>query len=338
QQRPPQQQPPTKCSKPLSSSSARYVPPDLIDLCDVAPDGIEWITYASSCTIGLNRLAESVAKQGIPLTVIGHGKGWRGWGLRLRRIHDYLVSVPDQRIVILTDADDVFLSPGCSARDLVTTFTTDFSTPIVFGAEKACFPDPHTWPLYKDPAKDGGKETPFKYPNAGGYIGRAGAVRELLRKTYHNDCQDDQRTIQQAHLANVSYYYEEGEGYVLYDKHDTPYLNAASWTSPDGTWDDSSSTSTPRPTRSELSRLSPLTSLDWYQTLFMNLWDVSISDLHVDKRRGRVKEFQVNGNGCILHQSGPKEVNRVIEELAGEFGFPYDREAVATARRNRGYQ
>ncbi|KAJ1560683.1 hypothetical protein HK405_006263, partial [Cladochytrium tenue] len=108
---------------------------------------VEWITYATSCSMGLRRLEISLDSAGIPLTLLGVHVPWRGWGQRLRAYHDHVAAVaavdPD-RLVVLSDGEDVFFAPVCSAADLVRRFLVLrglSGATVIAAAESALWPD-----------------------------------------------------------------------------------------------------------------------------------------------------------------------------------------------------
>ncbi|GJP49720.1 hypothetical protein CLOM_g8898 [Closterium sp. NIES-68] len=189
-----------------SSRVPGYYHPDIVDGC-ASNEGsaaltkssrsstegclVEWVVYSTECGVNLNRLAKLCHVAGIPLAVVGLNTMWRGFGGRLRIFRDYLHSLPADRIVIVSDADDAFILPAqhCRPVDIIQKFL-DLGSPMVFGAEKYCFPE---WWLYEDLYPKPSRETPFKFVNAGTYMGFAWAVASAIDAAYIGDCLDDQR-------------------------------------------------------------------------------------------------------------------------------------------------
>ncbi|KAJ3095847.1 hypothetical protein HDU97_006468 [Phlyctochytrium planicorne] len=131
------------------SRSETYVPAD--PSCgSVEECGVEWVFYTTACNSGVNRLAGLLEAQKIPLTVLGRGKGWRGWGQRVRAYHDYLSTLPKHRLVVLSDGEDVLLAPSCDADELKRRFRerTPATSPILVSAEMACWPEGNLWHRY----------------------------------------------------------------------------------------------------------------------------------------------------------------------------------------------
>ncbi|KAJ3215489.1 hypothetical protein HDU67_000347 [Dinochytrium kinnereticum] len=112
--------------------------------------GMEWVIYTTSCNLGVNRLASNLKEKGIPLTILGKGTGWRGWGQRVRAYHDYLSTLPKHRLVVLTDGEDVILTPSCDSGEIVRRYRerTSAASPILVSAEAVCWPEGNLWHSY----------------------------------------------------------------------------------------------------------------------------------------------------------------------------------------------
>lgn len=88
---------------------------------------------------------------------------------KLFRAREYYRTLPPDTLVFNTDAWDVFLQGGPDEVDL-----TAFSRPIIFGAERNLWPADLLDVYPPSP-------TPYRFLNAGGYIGPAGLLALLLR-------------------------------------------------------------------------------------------------------------------------------------------------------------
>lgn len=114
-------------------------------------------------TRGLHLLAETLKEKNIPLTILGYGTIWRGFHQRVRRLHDYLLRLPVDRIVVYSDADDVAFAPGCSKQDLLNQFLSfNNGKHVVLSAESPCFPDYSLYPKFVDPGSIGLRPTMYK--------------------------------------------------------------------------------------------------------------------------------------------------------------------------------
>ncbi|KAJ3279337.1 Multifunctional procollagen lysine hydroxylase and glycosyltransferase LH3 [Borealophlyctis nickersoniae] len=254
-----------------------------------------WATFATKCTKQSNRLAAQVSKIGIPLAVLGYKHRFRGYGYRLRMYHSYLMTLPQDTIVILSDTYDVMLQPGCSSQELLHAYHA-FNSSVVFSSEVYCWPfwpTPCPWwkfPTPPPPPKDrppGVRESRFRYLNAGTVMGRAGALAEFIESSYVADCFDDQESYINAYIKRL-------------ESFKTSYTLAHNNTEPP-------------------SHIRMGIELDYYQDLFMSLQGMIMADLAIDERKGRIRSRNTGGEGCVLHQNGDKGQSRILEDLAELF-------------------
>ncbi|KAJ3106546.1 hypothetical protein HDU97_006139 [Phlyctochytrium planicorne] len=185
---------------------------------------VEWLTYATTCAFGLNRLAAQLELAGIPLTVIGNGEIWRDFGYRMRMYHDHLILMDPKAIVFITDAEDVLLNPSCDAGSAIHKFLRRRipTAPLVFSSEGPCYPKSELKPEYAHSTKvinvPEGVRNPrdshhprvkvpsfenvplHKHVNGGTLLGRAGDLAEMIRRNYIDECYDDQLRFSEAYL------------------------------------------------------------------------------------------------------------------------------------------
>ncbi|KAJ3115122.1 hypothetical protein HK100_001451 [Physocladia obscura] len=339
---------------------------------------IEWIIYSTSCSLGLNRLVDVISeKADIKLKILGMQKGWRGWGQRIRAYHDYLTTVPDNRIVILTDGDDVLLTPGCNGADILNGLLRSSGagiSPILFEAVRYPWPDQMDGykfdkedlvmrpPGVRDPRKEGRRKfwmttsppSMYAFLNAGAMIGRAGDIRNLISRVYTDDCIDDQRAFINAYLSPTFWWDSDKHAAGLVKNVETAMqhvsvteveygigsrqhiesvktlrntiLDKIFAESKDGgnslRWKQAAKGVTdfggiPKHAR-------PLIGLDYEQDLFYTMYDVALNSMFVNNATKRVYVKRTGGSPCILHQSGTKATNRVLEEVSKTFGLVHD--------------
>jgi hypothetical protein len=88
-------------------------------------------------------------------------------------LHEYLKDVSDEELIFFTDATDAaFLA---DEKEILRKFHT-FNSPLVFSAEVNCWPDSAMQDTY--PAIS----THFRYLNSGGFMGKAGFIKEIYNK------------------------------------------------------------------------------------------------------------------------------------------------------------
>jgi hypothetical protein len=152
-----------------------------------------YITIATKPHQVLDKLIEKVNANNEKIDVLGLQEnrdiGWENqqrFGVKLREVADFLKRPhldPDD-IILFTDAYDVAYFG--TQREIIERYLT-FNSPIVFGCEKECHPDPNRSSLYSK------TDTEFPYLNSGMFIGRVYALRMCIENYNFNDTDDDQR-------------------------------------------------------------------------------------------------------------------------------------------------
>jgi hypothetical protein len=156
---------------------------------------LHYITVATKPHPVLDVLQKVVAAKGNTVTVLGMeenryiGAGGGGhFGVKLREVHDFVnnESLNADNIVLFSDAYDVYY---CGDQDTIVKRFLEFRKPIIFGAERYCWPDGDAAAKY--PASD--HKSYFPFLNSGLFIGRVGALRKCMRDYLYDDAEDDQR-------------------------------------------------------------------------------------------------------------------------------------------------
>ena len=113
---------------------------------------------------------ESLKKCGLDYFVYGDST-WRGWYEKMQFTYDAANSLPEKytHIMYVDSYDSVCLT----GEEEIMSKYSKFGERIVFAAEKACSPDASKAMRYKHTTR-----SPWKFLNAGGYIGK----RELFLK------------------------------------------------------------------------------------------------------------------------------------------------------------
>jgi len=125
--------------------------------------GIEFVTYSTRCTSGLYLLAESLAKKNIQFTILGYELLWRGYSQRVRSLHDYLLHLPKDRIVVYTDAEDVAIAPGCTAQDIIDQYNRfNGGKHVILAGEIYLWPQELSWTEFAIPEQEGFPFSLFK--------------------------------------------------------------------------------------------------------------------------------------------------------------------------------
>ena len=162
---------------------------------------VHYITVSTEDNNKLQRLVKSAEKNNIKIDVLGlelktnnlgHSNNAK-FGMKLGLPQKYISNLPDDDIVVFTDAWDVIYNNN--ADQLVTRYKS-FNKPIVFGAELYCWPDDHMASSYDT------QNNYFKYLNSGLYIGRVGDLKRMLSTYTGGEDIDDQRFWTEKYLKN----------------------------------------------------------------------------------------------------------------------------------------
>jgi len=120
--------------------------------------------------------------------VLGWGRTWPGFGLKLSLVYHWLRCLPDLNcLVLFTDCHDAVLLADAEA---VQRRFRSFRHPLVFSAETNCAPDPQLAGHYlRSPTR-------YRFLNSGGFIGEGRYLLDLMERHQIWSCHsraDDQR-------------------------------------------------------------------------------------------------------------------------------------------------
>ncbi|KAL2913836.1 hypothetical protein HK105_206715 [Polyrhizophydium stewartii] len=258
-------------------------------------DCVEWVTFSTKCSKNLNRLTALVERTGAKFTILGMHTMWTGFGGRIHTLAQYLKTVPDDRIVIFTDGDDVVPLPTCSAAHMAGVFRRQ-DTAVLFMAERECWPDEFLKEEYPAPSP---RPSPFVYLNGGSYAGYAWALRDVIAQAYTINCSDDQRGFTRVYLSQTSYemdadgrrriYATANKGRDLYGD------------------------------RQQIERKGdgagrPYIKLDWYAAMFQSLVHSRMEEFDFSRYNdtGRVEQLLTKSEPCVFHQNGDKHAVEMV--------------------------
>ncbi|KAJ8325932.1 hypothetical protein BDV3_003792 [Batrachochytrium dendrobatidis] len=278
-----------------------------------------WVTYSTYCSLGSNRLADLLGAAGIPLAVLGYGSKWKArWGLRIRILHDYLLTQPEDRLIVWSDSDDVIITPGTTVSELISRYNSLvdlYNGPrVFFAAEIACYPRGDLWSNYTDPEHIQGKKTytPFRYLNAGIMIGPAGLIRRLIQVVYQHDCYDDQLLFTLALLDPIQWWrdpstntYEVGSSTLLFSKNQPPRNGDQN-------------------SLLKIDTAQQLIQIDHWNLLSVAMYGISANQYQILETAPYLNFLETNSRPLILHQSGSKKDDHTLEVLAKKFGYVYE--------------
>ena len=178
---------------------------------DVEPKGdrdyfqdfnVHAITVGSDTT-KCAKLNDSAKLQGFEVKNIGANVKWNGsdmsgpgGGQKINLIKEYISTLPDNDIVLFTDAYDVFFQFDL---DTITRRYLDMQAEVIFAAESEC------WPNQGMASKHPQTKWKYKYLNSGTFIGRVGTLKNLFSEDIKDE-DDDQLYIQRIWTIDTNKY------------------------------------------------------------------------------------------------------------------------------------
>ena len=143
------------------------------------------LTYASDWRPELKALVRSGKKHGIDIITHGLDRKFTSTSLKIVGVKEFIEkrNLPESDLLLFVDAYDVIILDH--KRKILDAFDR-IDAEIVFSAEKSC------WPLQSLAQFYPKSPTEHRYLNAGGFIGRVGAIKKMLETINPNDREDDQ--------------------------------------------------------------------------------------------------------------------------------------------------
>jgi len=129
------------------------------------------LTFATHRGGRMDAFLESCRRVCITPQIVGEGESYPGHMYRLKRLYPIVKALPEEEVVLFCDAFDSLVLND--ATEIEARFKA-FDTALLYGAETCCAPHANAAQFYPD-----SPFPPYKYLNAGGYIGYAGFIRQL---------------------------------------------------------------------------------------------------------------------------------------------------------------
>lgn len=156
------------------------------------------VTVASHPQRGYWLFQESCARWGIVPVVLGLGEPYRQNTDKILYLQRFLSQVSDDLdYMLFCDAYDVIV--GAELSRIVERYF-GLKSPLVFSAEKTCWPDANLASRYPECA------TPYRFLNSGLWMGEVGAAKKLVerlaRRVTDSRSRSDQRLYTEAYLSS----------------------------------------------------------------------------------------------------------------------------------------
>jgi hypothetical protein len=120
-----------------------------------------------------NFLKASCRYHEIELVTLQHRGPWISHRIKDHLLRLYARRLPPEEIILFTDGYDSMLV--CGEAEVLAKYSR-FAAPLVFTAEKTCWPCPDLADAFPSSG------TPFRYLNSGGFIGQAGVLVDVLNR------------------------------------------------------------------------------------------------------------------------------------------------------------
>jgi len=181
-------------------------------------------------TVGSDRLKcvqlnTSARRHGIEVKNLGTNVEWKGTdmsgpggGMKANLLRDYVNTLPDNDVVLFTDAYDVFYADDL---ETITERYLDFNTKAVFSAELYCYPDDSIANEFPE------SDTPYRYLNSGTFIAQVGELKKMFASSTVADDGDDQLYYQKLLLSNEFDMTLDYEGYIFQTHEDATGINSS---------------------------------------------------------------------------------------------------------------
>ncbi len=178
-----------------------------------------YITIATKPHAVLEKIKEKIVKNKEKIIVLGENEnryiGWNAYGnfgIKLKEVKLYLKNeyLNEDDIILFTDAYDVIYYGNIEE---IKEKYKKMNSPIIFGCEKECNPNPNLSNYY------GNKDKEFPYLNSGLFIGNVKALRECLKEYSYNDKDDDQLFWTYMYLNNESIIKLDYENEIFLNTH-----------------------------------------------------------------------------------------------------------------------
>lgn len=130
---------------------------------------------------------ESCKRQNVKLQLLGFGEKWRGFGWRWTLIKEYLETLPEDDVVVVTDAFDTIVLKG--EEDFLKNFHA-FKSDVVFSTEPPANEIFFLVRYYRYRIFG-----PGPIVNGGTYMGTVKGLKEFIAGLTYEDNTDDQRLL-----------------------------------------------------------------------------------------------------------------------------------------------
>jgi GR25 family glycosyltransferase involved in LPS biosynthesis len=185
---------------------------------DIEVPGIARNFTVHPVTVGTDRkkcvkLNTSARHFGIDVKNLGTNVEWQGTdmtgpggGHKVTLLREYLETLPNEDIVLFTDAYDVFYADDL---ETITERFLDFNCKVLFSAELYCYPDANLEDKFPE------SPTKYRFLNSGTFIGNVRELKRMFSTNWIANDADDQLYYQKLFISGEFDIQLDYEGYIF---------------------------------------------------------------------------------------------------------------------------
>lgn len=158
---------------------------------------MKFVTVATHSTPDFEVFQKSAVQHNISFDILGWGKEYTSHKCKSIWLIEYLKNLPDDEIVLYTDAYDALIL--CDEEEILEKYT-QFGHPVIYSAEQNINIEGTLSEKLTTYLKVRNGKKPYQFLNAGQWIGRAKAVRDILEETLASDMFDSRNNNDQSLL------------------------------------------------------------------------------------------------------------------------------------------
>ena len=164
----------------------------------------------------------SARHYGIDLINIGNNVEWLGTdmtgpggGMKINLVKDFIRELPDEDVILFTDAYDVFYADDLDTiLERYEDYRDNNNAKVVFSAEDQCWPDASLADRFPN------TKTKYRFINSGTYIGEVGELKKIFEHDNLEHDGDDQLFFHYAYLEGDYSMFLDEECYI-FQTHET---------------------------------------------------------------------------------------------------------------------
>ncbi|MEQ8524383.1 glycosyltransferase domain-containing protein [Gracilimonas sp.] len=167
---------------------------------------MKFVTVATHSTPDFEIFQKSASQHKISFDILGWGKEYTSHKCKSIWLIEYLDNLPDDEIVLYTDAYDALML--CPKEEIIEKYD-QLGHSVIYSAEQNINIDGTFLEKVAIYLRVRNREKPYRFLNAGQWIGRAGTVRNIIKETLSSDKFDSKNNNDQSLLIEYMSYFPD---------------------------------------------------------------------------------------------------------------------------------